>query len=135
MTKRWILVVDDDADFRECVWDLFRMEGFGVALAEGAQSALRILAAAGEDIPKLILLDMRMPGMNGLEFLKRLNADMPELASRVPVLFCTASPGMVPRSEIGPRRQMVAKPSGIDELVGRARKLMHRQEGQSLPAS
>jgi DNA-binding NtrC family response regulator len=70
MTARRILIVDDDSGARECYGKLFRRHGYNPCLAssgtwvEGNPEALRDIAA--------ILLDYRMPGMTGLELLRRL---------------------------------------------------------------
>jgi len=72
MTTRRILIVEDDSAARECYGRLFRRHGYDPCLAasgawvEGNREALR-------DVP-VILLDYRLPGMTGLELLRRLRA-------------------------------------------------------------
>lgn len=80
-----ILVVDDDPNMRELVGYNLRLDGHEVLLA--ASAADGILAAQG-DVPDLILLDVMMPGMDGLEALPILKRD-PRTA-QVPVFMLTA---------------------------------------------
>src|SRR5690242_5374004 len=65
--KAHILVVEDDADVREALVDVLEAEGFSVAMAEDGAQALDYLGGAAPR-PALILLDLMMPNMNGLQF-------------------------------------------------------------------
>ena len=71
-----ILIVEDEKPLREAFAFLLRSEGFEVSLAENGKAGLERLAEAP---PDLILLDMLMPVMNGIEFLK-----VAKLASKYP---------------------------------------------------
>ena len=73
-----ILVVDDDLDLRECVVDLLRAEGYVVAQASNGQEALHHLRSGGPP-PRLVLLDLSMPVMDGWQCHRELQAD-PALA-------------------------------------------------------
>lgn len=64
-----ILVVDDNAGMAQGVFRLLQKEGYEVFVAESGQSALRL---ASEHLPDLVLLDIRMPGMDGLEVVTAL---------------------------------------------------------------
>src|SRR5271154_6334803 len=79
-----IVLVDDEDDFRESLGLNLEDEGFGVTSFAGGAAALEHFAA-GEPAD-LILLDWRMPGMNGLEVLRELRRRGTEL----PVIFLTA---------------------------------------------
>lgn len=85
--RRTVLVVDDDHDIRAAVTDILRAEGFEVVGAANGQVALELLAQGCR--PCLVLLDIIMPVLNGLEFLARL-AEQPTLAS-LPVVVMSAS--------------------------------------------
>lgn len=63
-----ILVVDDDADIRDAISLVLRSEGYSVIPAEDGQIALDVLGYGA--VPRVILLDLMMPRLNGLEFLE-----------------------------------------------------------------
>ena len=69
-----ILVIDDDHDLRESLVDALIDTGHEVTSAENGDDALRILGAT-ENLPRLILLDLMMPVMDGIEFRARQRAD------------------------------------------------------------
>ena len=71
-----ILIVDDETIVRDSLGAWFRQDGHAVDLAEGAKDALRLVAANRYD---LAFLDIKMPGMDGLELQTRLAAADPEL--------------------------------------------------------
>jgi DNA-binding response OmpR family regulator len=82
---RRALVVDDDEDNAVIAGSMLRAQGFEVRVAYDGASALK---AVEEERPDLILLDVMMPKMNGLEVLERIRAD-PRNAS-IPVILVTA---------------------------------------------
>jgi len=83
-----ILVVDDDPDVREGLCDLLVEEGFSVASAANGADALDQLRQPC--LPDVVLLDLRMPKMDGYEFLKCRQAD--EKLRDVPVIVVSATP-------------------------------------------
>lgn len=77
--RRWrVLVVDDNVDAGASLADVLRIKGHQVALAHNGPSALALAHSA---LPDLVLLDLGMPGMDGVEVARRLRA-MPEVATR-----------------------------------------------------
>jgi CheY-like chemotaxis protein len=82
-----ILVVEDDDDIRSTVVDMFSFEGYQAIGASHGLEALALLHAT-DPKPSLILLDLMMPFMNGVEFRARQLAD-PSLA-HIPVVILTA---------------------------------------------
>jgi two-component system response regulator (stage 0 sporulation protein F) len=68
--KQVILIVDDEEGLREGLSKLLEDEGYVVFSAESAERALEILGQSHID---LVLTDMRMPGMNGIELLKKIH--------------------------------------------------------------
>lgn len=84
-----ILIVDDDANLRVALSDFLKFEGFAVSTACSGEDALVKLE---ELTPALILLDMSMPGMGGLEFLRQISAK--DGHSPYPVLVLTARANM-----------------------------------------
>lgn len=82
---QYILVVDDDADFREALCEVLGDAGYPVAQAgDGAQA----LARVAEEVPGIILLDLKMPGIDGWGVMERLRAD--PRAAAVPILILSA---------------------------------------------
>jgi two-component system nitrogen regulation response regulator NtrX len=74
MVKKKILVVDDEESILQSVTDILEDEGFDVQTSPDGEISLKIIE---EDLPDLILLDIWMPGIDGLEVLKRIKADWP----------------------------------------------------------
>jgi len=83
--KKHILLVDDDVNLLTTLGDLLESEGYCVATAESGEVGLEALQTA---IPDLIILDMNMPGMGGLGFLRALSDR--KMAPRPPVYVFTA---------------------------------------------
>ena len=86
MAGELILVVEDNDNNRLLVRDVLQASGYVVAEAETAEDGLRMAAAQH---PALILMDIQLPGMNGIEALQRLRAD--PTTSAIPVIAVTAS--------------------------------------------
>lgn len=82
-----VLVVEDDDGLRDAVSELLRMEGYELGLAEDGEQGLAWLTH--EKAPDLILLDMRMPRMDGNEFLGRCQAD--RALANIPVVAVSAT--------------------------------------------
>jgi two-component system, chemotaxis family, chemotaxis protein CheY len=85
--KHDILVVDDDSDGREALCDLLEMVGYRVECLRNGQEALNYLHEVSPH-PRLILLDLYMPVMDGWEFMRRLHDD-PTIAD-LPVVVLSA---------------------------------------------
>ena len=79
-----ILIVDDDPEVRMATRDFLASKGYEVTAAEGGREALRILDASPADV---VLLDVAMPDMDGMETLKRIVAAHPAM----PVIMVTAN--------------------------------------------
>jgi CheY-like chemotaxis protein len=80
-----VLVVDDDLGIRETVRDIVELEGYRAVLAADGGEAL---ARAAENDPCVILLDMRMPEVDGWEFARRYRAETTKTA---PIVVMTAA--------------------------------------------
>jgi PAS domain S-box-containing protein len=111
-----ILVVDDDRDTTGLIQEVLGRAGFKV---RAANNGFQALAIARQDQPGLILLDLKMPGLDGYEVLKRLKRD--GATQNIPVLVVT---GSVTDEEVKRKKvlalgaaQFLTKPFAIDELV------------------
>jgi DNA-binding response OmpR family regulator len=117
-----VLLVDDDASIRKSVGTGLTLEGFEVVPASGGRAAL---AAVEHVDPAVMLLDMTMPDLDGLEVLRRLRAAGRDL----PVCVLSA------RDEVGDRvagleagaDDYVVKPFALEEVVARLHALLRRR--------
>jgi two-component system response regulator MprA len=122
-----ILVVDDEPAVRESLRRALELEGYEVELAADGEEAVARLEQNGQ--PDAVILDILMPGMDGLEVCRRLRA----ARNQVPVLMLTA------RAEVDSRvagldagaDDYLPKPFALAELLARLRALLRRAAGDS----
>lgn len=112
-----ILLVDDDEDIRETIADVLDREGYQTLVAANGREALALLEKRHQ--PKLILLDMMMPVMDGLEF-RRAQVARAEWAE-VPVVMLTAS-----GSKTTEGLPTLTKPVTIEDLLQTVRSFVDR---------
>ena len=123
-----VLVVDDEPSFTEALSVGLRREGFEVRTAADGRAAL---AEISESEPDLVLLDVMLPGMSGLDVCREIRKQ-----SRVPLIMVTARAeeiDAVVGLEVG-ADDYVAKPYRMRELVARMRAVLRRASDQSLPS-
>jgi DNA-binding response OmpR family regulator len=117
-----ILVVEDEPAIADAVAARLRAEGFGVHVAHDGPSGV---AAATEHLPDLVVLDVMLPGFDGLEVCRRIQADRP-----VPVLMLTArddESDILVGLGVG-ADDYLTKPFRMKELVARISALLRRVE-------
>ncbi len=124
-----ILTVDDEHSITELLSMAMRYEGWEVTTADSGTAAVK---AASATRPDAIVLDMMLPDFDGLEVMRRIRANQPE----VPVIFLTAKDAVDDR--IGGLTaggdDYVTKPFSLEELIARLRALL-RRSGASLTRS
>ena len=118
-----VLVADDDRAVREALERALQLNGFDVALAADGNEAL---SATAERTPDALVLDVMMPGYDGLDVTRRLRRE----GNRVPILLLTA------RDAVGDRVEgldagaddYLPKPFALEELLARLRALLRRAD-------
>ncbi|XHX76058.1 MAG: PleD family two-component system response regulator [Stenomitos frigidus ULC029] len=117
METDYILVVDDLADNRFLLKALLEAEGFNVELASSGVAALAQAEAA---MPKLMLLDVMMPGMNGYEVTQRVRQSI-KLANLPVVLITAYGQESAETGKAAGANDFISKPFDFDELIKRIR--------------
>jgi two-component system response regulator MprA len=123
MSEAALLLVDDDAPIRRMLARTLAAEGYDVSAAADGGSAL---AQVERSIPDVIVLDVAMPGLDGLAVTRRLRAK----GLQVPILLLTARDALQERVaglDAGADDYLV-KPFEVDELTARIRALLRRNQ-------
>jgi len=117
-----VLVVDDEPASRSCMAKLLVGEGYVV---DAARDGVTALAFAAAHPPDVVITDLMMPGMDGVELLKKLHESDPEL----PVIVVTAAWGLVAavRAVAAGADDYVAKPIDFDALMLMVRRALERR--------
>ncbi len=120
-----ILIVEDDHDIAESLRYNFEREGFRTSIAESGEKGLR-LALDENHTPSLILLDLMLPGMSGIELCRRLRKE--PVTEELPIIILTAKAGETDKIEgldLG-ADDYITKPFSIKEVVARVRAVLRR---------
>ena len=115
-----VLVVDDDLVIRQLIGINLELEGFEVHLAADGEEALTL---AAEILPDVVVLDVMMPKLDGLEVARRLRADPRTSEIRLVLVSARAQAADLQRGEDMGADAYVTKPFEPDDLVGVVRRL------------
>jgi two-component system alkaline phosphatase synthesis response regulator PhoP len=126
MSRGKILVIEDEADLREILKANLGKEGYAVLAARDGEAGLKMARA---ESPDAIILDLMLPGMDGLEICRLLKRD--SLTAGIPVLMATAKAedvDVVTGLEVG-ADDYITKPFSVRVLVARLRTILRRHDG------
>lgn len=124
-----ILAVDDEEHILELLAYNLEHDGYKVIKASSGEEALEVL---GQEVIDLVLLDWMLPGIDGIEVLKRIRSN--ERLEALPVIFLTAKGDEISKVvslEVGSDDYLV-KPFGVHELLARIKAVLRRSE-RSVP--
>lgn len=122
MAENHVLVVDDESGVRDVLKRYLEREGYSVLLAENGPDALRLIERERQTI-RLVVLDVMLPGVDGLEIVRRVRGDNP-----VPIIILSARSEEFDRVhglELG-ADDYVAKPFSPREVVSRVKAVLRR---------
>ena len=126
-----ILIIEDDADIAESLQYNFTREGFRPVIAESGEKGLR-LALDEKHPPSLIILDLMLPGMSGMELCRRLRRE--PLTEKTPIIMLTAKAAETDKIaglDTG-ADDYIVKPFSVKEVVARVRAVLRRVEKDAL---
>jgi two-component system alkaline phosphatase synthesis response regulator PhoP len=132
MANERILVVDDEEDVLELVRYNLDRSGYQTEIASSGEEAL---SKARKSLPDLIILDLMLPGIDGLEVCKKLKSDVK--TEQIPVVMLTAKgdeSDIVTGLELG-AEDYVTKPFSPKILIARVRRILHRAVSRDLEKS
>jgi DNA-binding response OmpR family regulator len=127
-----ILVVEDDPETRQFYTDVFTGDGFQV---EQAHNGFQALEKAFKSAPDLVLTDIEVPGLDGIELCRRLRADARTHATPVLAITGYGDRQYPHRILDAGADNVLSKPCAPERLVGEARRLIERAPVSALRAS
>ena len=130
--QQHILIVEDEADIAESLHYNLKREGFRPTIAESGEKGLRI-ALDEKTTPSLIILDLMLPGMSGMELCRRLRRE--PLTETTPIIMLTAKAAEADKIsglEVG-ADDYIIKPFSVKELTARVRAVLRRVERDTVP--
>lgn len=118
MNAGCVLIVEDDRDIRENLEDILLDEGYRVMSAAHGREALDVLLARRGDLPGCIVLDLSMPVMDGVTFIKTVQAAYPDDLATIPIIVATASSAnQLDPPELAVSIDYLRKPIDLNDLL------------------
>lgn len=124
MNKK-ILVVDDEIDLVKGLTIILESKGYEVLSAFDGEEGMKKVE---EENPDLIVLDIKMPKMDGYTFVKKIKAN--KSTEKVPIIILTAKDKMKDLFEIEGIKDYVVKPFKNEDLLGKIENLLEEKEGR-----
>jgi len=124
-----ILIVEDDKDILFSLNIFLESEGYNVLLAENGMAALELIQVHG--VPNLILLDMKMPIMNGWEFSAEFTK---KYGNKTPIIVMTAAANVEQRAKDIGASGYIGKPFELDDILRSIKKFEQEQMAAPAPA-
>ena len=128
--RPYILIVEDESDIGESLRYNFERERFRVQIAESGEQGLR-LALDEKNPPSLILLDLMLPGMNGIELCRRLRRE--PVTKDIPIIMLTAKASEADKIAGLDKGadDYITKPFSINEVMARVRAVLRRVDSDT----
>jgi DNA-binding response OmpR family regulator len=114
-----VLLIEDDAWIRSFLRDVLTDAGYLVSEAADGETGLRMLR---EQRPDVVLLDLAMPDVTGVEVLRRLRSD--RLSRDIPVLVISAYTRVLPPDQVDLASGVLRKPLDVDNLLAEVRRVL-----------
>jgi DNA-binding response OmpR family regulator len=134
--KQELLMIEDDSRLAAMVGEYLGQSGFGFSHCTDGQSGLNQLQGPGDSAPDLVILDLMLPDMDGLEVCRRIRA-LPGALGQLPILMLTAKGDSMDRIvglEMG-ADDYLPKPFEPRELLARIRAILRRRAPDLAPSS
>jgi len=118
-----VLIIEDNEKNLKLVRDILQVKGYSTLEAMTAEDGIRL---ANERLPDLVLMDIQLPGINGIDAFKQIRADAK--TARVPVVALTASVTPTDRSAINAAGfdAFVSKPINLKEFLDTVKRVVER---------
>ncbi|OPX89170.1 MAG: Sporulation initiation phosphotransferase F [Pelotomaculum sp. PtaB.Bin104] len=123
-SSQYLLIVDDNAGVCRLLHELFSDEGYIVETALNGAEALKIVCAK---TPSLILLDVKMPGMSGLETLDKIKEIVPDIPAVMMTAYTELDTVMAAQKE-GLIQHYLSKPFDLDEIRRLVKRILLSRE-------
>jgi CheY-like chemotaxis protein len=129
-----LLIVDDDSEMRELLRHILSLRGFHVLTAPSGRAAL---ALALTTVVSAALVDINMPGMNGIEFCRALHAQDSVSGRQTPIWIMTGAyrEGMMEAARAAGAQTVLGKPLKVAELCKRFERALQIHFGKAAPSA